>query len=96
MSPSPVPPSPRPLASGAGRVGQVKHDGRVGGLEADGAGGRVDECRVAVCHDSVAWREERRREMLAKLSFITNSSFYSKKQWANVQKMDANLWCDPM
>lgn len=44
----------RPLVSGAGGVGQVEHDGGVGGLEADGAGRRVDECRVAVCHNPVA------------------------------------------
>ena len=48
----------RPLVSGAGRVGQVEHDGGVGGLEADSAGRRVDECRVTVCHDPVAWGEE--------------------------------------
>lgn len=47
-------PAPHPLVSGAGGVGQVEHDGRVSRLEADSAGGRVDERRVAVCHDSVA------------------------------------------
>lgn len=50
-----LPACPLPvLFSGAGGVGQVEHDGRIGGLVADGAGGRVDERRVAVCHDSIA------------------------------------------
>lgn len=42
------------MPSGAGGVGQVEHDGGVGGLVADGAGGRVDEGRVAVGHDAIA------------------------------------------
>lgn len=49
-----TPPPTRPLVSGAGGVGQVEHNGGVGGLEADGAGRRVDERRVAVRHDPVA------------------------------------------
>lgn len=47
-------PPPRLTPSGAGGVGQVEDDGGVGGLVADGAGGCVDERRVAVGHDPVA------------------------------------------
>lgn len=45
--------------SGAGGVGQVEHDGGVGGLEADGARRRVDERREAIRHDAVPWRDQR-------------------------------------
>lgn len=41
--------------SRAARVGQVEHDGGVGGLEADRADGGVDEGRVAVRHEAVTW-----------------------------------------
>lgn len=53
-----MPPSvPMRSPSGAGRVGQVEDDRGVGGLEADGAGGGVDEGGVAVRHDAVPWEE---------------------------------------
>lgn len=46
-----------PQSRAPGR-GQVEHDGRVHGLEVDGAGRGVDEGRDAVCHHSVAYQEE--------------------------------------
>lgn len=41
--------------SRAGGVREVEHDGRVGGLKADGTGRGVDECRVPVCHNAVTF-----------------------------------------
>lgn len=43
--------------SRAGGVWEVEHDGRVGGLKADGTGRGVDECRVPVCHNAVTYRK---------------------------------------
>lgn len=92
--PRPSPP-PSPLLSGAGGVGQVEHDGGVGGLKADGAGWRVDERRVAVCHDPVAWGRRTRESATGNIQTVQNLKTISESLMKTTHSIFLSfLWTD--